>query len=72
MYIPKFERYEVRRSGSMLNPACIDAKPGDRVELGETQAFKDKIICHHEKTGTALEELEKSESVTRPSAKKRG
>ena len=37
-YIPKFERYEVRRSRIHAhNPACIDAKPGDRVELGETR-----------------------------------
>ena len=38
LYIPKFERYEVRRSRIHVhNPACIDAKIGDTVKAMKTR-----------------------------------
>ncbi len=37
-YIPKFERYEKRRSKVHAhNPACISAKTGERVRIVETR-----------------------------------
>ena len=37
-YLPKFERYEKRRTKLKAhNPACINAKEGDIVTLGETR-----------------------------------
>ena len=37
-YIPKFERYEKRRTRvTVHNPKCIDAKIGDKVMIGETR-----------------------------------
>ncbi len=38
VYVPKFERYEKRRSKvSAHNPECIDAKRGDVVLIAETR-----------------------------------
>jgi small subunit ribosomal protein S17 len=38
VYVPKFERYEKRRSKvSAHNPECIDAKKGDIVLIAETR-----------------------------------
>lgn len=35
-FIPKYERYERRRSRiAAHNPACIDAKKGDKVKIAE-------------------------------------
>jgi len=35
-FVPKFERYERRRSRtSAHNPACINAKKGDKVKIAE-------------------------------------
>jgi len=35
-YIPKYERYERRRTRiAVHNPDCISAKPGDLVRIGE-------------------------------------
>ncbi len=35
-YIPKYERYERRKTRIAAHkPACIDAKPGDMVRIGE-------------------------------------
>ena len=37
-YVPKFERYEKRRSKVHAhNPACISAKTGERVRIVETR-----------------------------------
>jgi small subunit ribosomal protein S17 len=37
-YIPKYERYEERKSRLRVhNPLCIDAKEGDRVMVAETK-----------------------------------
>jgi small subunit ribosomal protein S17 len=37
-YLPKFERYKKVRSKIYAhNPACINAKEGDRVRIGETR-----------------------------------
>ena len=37
-YIPKYERYEERRSRLRVhNPLCLDAKVGDRVKVMETK-----------------------------------
>ena len=62
-YIPKFERYEVRRSRIHAhNPACIDAKLGDVVELGETRKLsKTKSFVILKKVGQQLEAVEKDE-----------
>lgn len=63
-YIPKFERFEVRRSRLHVhNPDCIDAKPGDIVELGETRKIsKTKSFVILKKVGQSLEELEKAKA----------
>jgi len=38
MYVPKYERYEKKRSVVKAhNPPCINAKKGDVVRLGETR-----------------------------------
>ncbi len=65
MYIPKFERYEVRRSRVHAhNPECIDAKPGDVVEIAEIRKIsKTKAFCILKKTGIALETIEKEEKT---------
>jgi len=35
-YVPKYERYEKRKSRIMAhNPECINAKKGDKVKIGE-------------------------------------
>ncbi|MBI4449119.1 30S ribosomal protein S17 [Candidatus Woesearchaeota archaeon] len=60
-YTPKFERYEVRRSRiTAHNPQCIDAQPGDVVELGETRKIsKTKSFVILKKVGVELEVIEK-------------
>jgi small subunit ribosomal protein S17 len=38
LYVPKYERYEKRRSRLMVhNPACINAEAGDKVMIAETR-----------------------------------
>jgi small subunit ribosomal protein S17 len=38
VYVPKYERYEKRRSKAKAhNPDCIDAKKGDLVRIAETK-----------------------------------
>jgi len=43
-YVPKFKRYERRRSEiSVHNPPCISAKAGDRVLIGETRPLSKTV-----------------------------
>jgi small subunit ribosomal protein S17 len=38
IYVPKYERYEKRRSSVKVhNPSCIDAKKGDLVRISESR-----------------------------------
>jgi small subunit ribosomal protein S17 len=52
--VPKFERYEKRRSRIMAhNPACINAGVGDRVTMMETRKIsktKSFVIIEKEKS----------------------
>ena len=44
VYIPKYERYEVRRTRIKAhNPPCINAKEGDTVLIGETRPLSKTI-----------------------------
>ena len=44
VYIPKYERYEVRRTRIKAhNPPCINAKEGDTVIIGETRPISKTI-----------------------------
>jgi len=44
VYIPKYERYEIRRSRIKAhNPPCINAKEGDTVIIGETRPLSKTI-----------------------------
>ncbi len=43
-YIPKYERYEKRRSRvHARNPACISAKAGDKVRIAETRPISKTV-----------------------------
>jgi len=43
-YLPKFERYEARRSRVKAhNPACINAKEGDTVTIAETRPLSKTV-----------------------------
>ncbi|MGC9148656.1 MAG: 30S ribosomal protein S17 [Sulfolobales archaeon] len=43
-YIPKYMRYEKRRSRYHAHlPPCIDVKPGDRVLIGETRPIAKSV-----------------------------
>ncbi len=45
-YVPKYERYETRRSRMRVhNPACIDAQVGDRVLVSRTRPLS-KVKNH--------------------------
>jgi len=52
-YIPKYERYEERRSRLRVhNPLCLDAKVGDKVKVMETRPIsKTKRFVIIEKLG---------------------
>ncbi len=54
-YVPKFERFEIRRSRiSAHNPECIAAKKGDVVKIVETRPLsKTKHFTVTEKVGAA-------------------
>ncbi len=56
LYIPKFERYQVRLSKIKAhNPPCINAKAGDYVKLRETRPLsKTKTFVVVEKLGKGL------------------
>jgi small subunit ribosomal protein S17 len=44
VYIPKYERYEVRKTKIKAhNPPCINAKEGDIVIIGETRPISKTI-----------------------------
>lgn len=44
VYIPKYERYEVRRSRiKAYLPSCLDIKEGDTVLIGETRPLSKTI-----------------------------
>jgi small subunit ribosomal protein S17 len=53
MYVPKYERFERRRSRIMVhNPACINAQAGDKVRFVETRKIsktKSFVIIEKEK-----------------------
>ena len=43
-YVPKFKRYERRRSRIPAhNPPCIDAKEGDRVRIAECRPIRKTV-----------------------------
>ena len=72
-YIPKYERYEIRRSRVKAhNPECVSAKKGDKVILGETRRIsKTKSFVILEKLGTNLEYLQREEALDRVDLSKR-
>lgn len=54
MFVPKYERYERRRSRIMAhNPSCINAQVGDKVKMMETRKIsKTKSFVIIEKVNT--------------------
>ena len=72
-YIPKFERYEKRRSHLKVhNPACINAIKGDLVRIGETRKIsKTKAFVILEKIGQDVEYLQREEALDRVDLSKR-
>lgn len=62
-YVPKFERYEVKRSRVKAhNPECINAQPGDKVIIKECRPLsKTKFFVITEKVGKNFELLTKGE-----------
>jgi small subunit ribosomal protein S17 len=43
-YVPKYKRYERRRSTiPARNPPCIDAKEGDKVKIGECRPLSKTV-----------------------------
>jgi small subunit ribosomal protein S17 len=64
-FIPKYERYEKRRTKlSVHNPACIDAKIGDKVKIMETRPLsKTKHFVIVENLGKERHFVEKMEAI---------
>ena len=72
-YIPKFERYEKRRSHLKVhNPSCINAIKGDLVRIGETRKIsKTKSFVILEKIGQDVQYLQREEALDRVDLSKR-
>lgn len=72
-HIPKFERYEKRRSHLQVhNPSCINAAKGDLVRIGETRKIsKTKAFVILEKIGQDIQYLQREEALDRVDLSKR-
>lgn len=76
VYVPKYERYENRRSAIKAhNPDCINAKKGDIVRISETRPLSKtkhfvvvEVIAGQSKEQAVKEELLQESSVESPSA----
>jgi len=70
-YVPKYERYELRRSRLRVhNPACVDAKVGQEVLVAKTRPLsktKHHVILQIKNAEIAVSDNEES---TKKSAKK--
>ena len=72
-YVPKYERYEVRRSRMRVhNPPCIDANVGDHVLVARTRPLsKDKNHVIIELISSGLESEIKESKSKKPANKKK-
>lgn len=76
LYVPKYERYEKRRSSVKAhNPDCINAKKGDAVRISETRPLSKtkhfvviEILGKQSKEQAVKEELLQESSVEAASA----
>ncbi len=72
-FIPKFERYEIRRSRVKVhNPDCVSAKKGDKVIIGETRPIsKTKAFVILKQVGRDIDYLQREEALDRVDLSKR-
>lgn len=82
VFIPKFERYEVRRSKvTVHNPSCLNVKKGDVVQIQEcrklsktksfviTQKMGEDIVFLERESEKEMEEIKKKEQTKKPAGK---
>jgi len=72
-FLPKFERYEIRRSRVKAhNPECINAKKGDKVLIGEVRPIsKTKSFVILKQIGMDIDYLQREEALDRIELSKR-
>lgn len=72
-FIPKFERYEIRKSTVKAhNPDCINAKKGDKVVIGESRPIsKTKSFVIIKSLGRDIDYLQREEALDRIDLSKR-